>query len=184
MLDPMISFDDFLTAAPDIAGPVLDRLTSTGIGLLGTVRRDGSPRVSPVEVGLHDGRLALGMMPGSAKLADVRRDPRACLLTPVADRTATGGEGKLFGRIEEVRGGDADRLLRARVDRLDGVELEDLAASPVFELRIGAAAWQHVDGDAWDTRSWSVGSPVRHRRREGATGEAVDVGDDRAEGGR
>lgn len=172
----MISFDDFLTAAPEIAGPVLDRLTATGIGLLGTVRKDGSPRVSPVEVGLHGGRLALGMMPGSAKLADVRRDPRACLLTPVADRTDTGGEGKLFGRIEEVRGDDAERLLRAMVAGLDGVELEDLAGSPVFELRISSAAWQHVDDDAWDTRSWSIGSPVRHRRRQGATGLAEDVG--------
>jgi hypothetical protein len=115
------------------------------------------------------------MMPGSTKLADVRRDPRACLLTPVADRMATTGEGKLFGRIEEVEGEEADRLLRAMVAELDGVELEDLAGSPVFEMRVGAAAWQRVDGDAWDTLSWSVGRPVRHRRREGAIGLPVDV---------
>ncbi len=171
----MISFDEFRTAAPELAAPILDRFATERFGLLGTVRRDGSPRVSPIEVALHEGRLTMGMMPGSAKMLDVRRDPRACLLTPVTDRMVPTGEGKLFGRIEEVHGEDAERLLRAMVAELEGAEWEDLAGSPVFEMRVAAAAWQGVHGDAWETRSWSVGGGSRHRRREGATGLPEDV---------
>ena len=131
--------------------------------------------MSPIEVARHDGRLTLGMMPGSAKLADVRRDPRACLLTPVVDKMATDGEGKLFGRIDEIGGADGDAVLRSMVDHLDGVAYEDVAGSPVFEFRIQAAAWQHVDGDTFDTLSWSIGGGLRHRRRQGAVGSAEDV---------
>jgi hypothetical protein len=175
MAQDSISFDELLGTAPQIARPVRDRLESLRFALMGTVRRDGSPRVSPIEVGLHDGRLALGMMPGSVKLLDVRRDPRACLLTPVVDKEASDGEGKLFGRIEEVGGPAGEALLRAMVEELEGATYEDLAGSPVFEFRIVAAAWQHVDGDAFDTLSWSVGGPLRHRRRVGAVGAAEDV---------
>jgi hypothetical protein len=171
----LLSFDDFRSAAPALAEPILARLQDTRFALIGTVRKDGSPRVSPIEVGLHEGRLAMGMMPGSAKMLDVVRDPRACLITPVVDRMMPDGEGKLFGRIEQVGGEDGDRILRAMVEELEGASFEDLEGSPVFEFRIGGAAWQHVDGDTFDTLSWGVGGPVRHRRRVGATGLAEDV---------
>ena len=39
----MMSFDEFHRAAPSLATPILDRITSTGFALFGTVRRDGSP---------------------------------------------------------------------------------------------------------------------------------------------
>ena len=54
--------------------------------MLGTLRRDGSPRVSPIEVAFHDGRLYVGMMPGSTKSLDVERDPRVSLVTAIADK--------------------------------------------------------------------------------------------------
>ena len=46
----MISFDELLRTTPDVAMPIASKLRSAGLGLLGTLRADGSPRVSPIEV--------------------------------------------------------------------------------------------------------------------------------------
>ena len=98
----MITFDELHRIAPDIAGPVLDRFRASGLGMLGTLRRDGSPRVSPIEVAVLEGRLYIGMMPGSRKALDVLRDDRISLVTALADRHDMAGEGKLFGRAAPV----------------------------------------------------------------------------------
>ena len=98
----MLSFAELESRADAVARPIRDRLTSTGIGLLGTVRRDGSPRISPVEVSFQGDHLFVGMMPRSMKALDLRRDARFVLLTPVAYKDDLGGEGKLFGRAREV----------------------------------------------------------------------------------
>jgi hypothetical protein len=170
----MLRFDEVTVHAPTIANPMIDRLRRAGIGLLGTIRADGSPRVSPIEVSLHDDRLWLGMMPGSMKLLDVVRDPRVALLTPVADRDDLGGEGKLFGHLVPVADPtQAEAVLRAHAEAA-GFDPEAVAGSPLFELLVTGAAWQHVDGDTFVTRSWRPGGPVLVRRRAGATGEPVD----------
>lgn len=54
---------------------------------LATLRRDGSPRISGTEVVFDDeaGEIYLGMMPGSVKALDLRRDPRLALHSPTVD---------------------------------------------------------------------------------------------------
>ena len=170
----MISCSELRHVAPAVIDPILQVLRRTGIGILGTLRADGSPRVSPIEVSIQDGDLFVGMMPGSRKALDVTRDPRVCLLTPVADREDLGGEGKLFGRLLALSGDDAEaRLAAAAADA--GFDPELVRGSPSFELRVDGAAWQRVDGDAWTTLSWRLGGPVRLRHRVGATGMPVEV---------
>ena len=170
-----ITFADFTTAAPDLAGPIAERFTTRGIGILGTIRRDGSPRVSPIEVSVQQGRLWVGMMPQSTKLLDVRRDPRVALLTAVADKDDLGGEGKLFGVLDEVTDADVAAAILAEAAAASGFDAEEVAGSPMFEVRVAAASWQHVADDAWHTSSWRVGEPVRRRRRVGALGLPEDV---------
>jgi hypothetical protein len=172
----MLRFDQLLSTAPTIAAPVRDRLQRAGIGLLGTLRADGWPRVSPIEVSFVEGGLYMGMMPGSRKCVDVRRDPRVTLLTAIADRQDLSGEGKLVGHVVELDRSDAERMLRMVADA-SGLDADALAGSPMFELLIGEAAWQHVDGDSWLTLSWRATDPsvIRRRARHGATGAAADV---------
>lgn len=170
----MISVDDLHDLAPAIATAILGRIRVTGIGILGTIRRDGSPRISPIEVSIQDRSLFMGMMADSLKLRDVRRDPRCVLLTPVADRNDLGGEGKLFGRLQEMHGPDAERVLRqAALDA--GLDPELVVGSPAFELLVDAAAWQCVEGETFVTLSWKIGQPVRLRHRVGALGLPGDV---------
>jgi hypothetical protein len=75
---------------------------------LATLRRDGAPRISASEQEFTaDGEATLGMMPGSMKLLDVRRDPRFALhsptLEPPKDDPSSGpGDAKMAGLLVEI----------------------------------------------------------------------------------
>jgi hypothetical protein len=73
---------------------------------LATIRADGSPRISGTELEFVDGRVTLGMMPRSRKLADVLRDPRVALHSPTLEPSAAGtldaGDAKLAGLLVEI----------------------------------------------------------------------------------
>ncbi len=70
--------------------------------LLGTIRSDGFPRISPCEAYLVDGDLMLGMMWQSKKALDLLRDPRVTIVTPQADREPKYGDLKLYGVAIDV----------------------------------------------------------------------------------
>jgi hypothetical protein len=89
-------------AAPELARPGRERLERAGIALLGTLRRDGSPRVSPVEPHFAEDELLFGVMSWSGKAHDLRRDPRCALHSAVCDPENPEGELKLYGRAREV----------------------------------------------------------------------------------
>ena len=74
-----ITFAEMEQEAPELAGRARERFGATGLCLVATLRSDGWPRISPVEPLILDGRLYLGMMPGSTKSRDLSRDPR-CLV--------------------------------------------------------------------------------------------------------
>jgi hypothetical protein len=93
---------DFAVAAPELAaqgGGLIGRL---GFVLIGTIRADGTPRISPVEAHLVGGDLMLVMIPGTRKARDVRRDPRIVLQSPVIEAAEPGAEFKLRGHAVEV----------------------------------------------------------------------------------
>ena len=170
-----MEFGQLHSAAPEIAARIQTKLEATGIGFLATIRSDGSPRVSPIEVSFQDGHLFIGMMPGSYKAVDLLRDERCSLVTPLVDKDDLGGEGKIFARARTLT--DPTEVAKVLSRAVEGQEVDpaDLDGSHAFELLIEGAAWQRVDDDAWVTDSWSESAGVRHRRRQGANGEVVDV---------
>jgi len=92
-----VSWRDLETAAPDLAREGWARFERTKVALLGTIRSDGSPRISPVEPYLIEGELVVGVMP-SPKLDDLRRDPRCVLHSSVSNLEGSEGEFKVHGR--------------------------------------------------------------------------------------
>src|SRR6266849_5471685 len=77
--------------------------------VLATIRRDGSPRASGIEVEFADGEVWMGVMPGSVKAQDLRRDPRLALHAasedpPQDDPSSWLGDAKIAGRAVEVVG--------------------------------------------------------------------------------
>ena len=112
----MANWADFAAAEPELARDVRKRFTIRKHNTLATLRKDGSPRISGIEVEFADGELYLGMMPDSRKLQDLRRDPRLAVHSPTDDppeEQAAGwrGEAKIAGRAVEVGGAN-----RVRVD--------------------------------------------------------------------
>jgi hypothetical protein len=109
------------------------------------VRKDGSPRISPVEACVSEGELVFGAMPWSLKAADLARDPRCVLHSAVSDPNGAEGELKLYGRVEEapphVREGRSDVWWSGRPE-------ED---ARVFVLRIEQAVFV-----TWDTEAGAV----------------------------
>jgi hypothetical protein len=91
--------------APELARLARERFEGVGIALLGSVRRDGSPRISPVEPSFAEGHLLFGAMSWSGKAQDLVRDPRCVLHSAVTDPDGSEGEVKLYGRAEEVEEG-------------------------------------------------------------------------------
>jgi hypothetical protein len=89
---------DFEASAPEIARAGVERFKRSRLALLGTLRRDGWPRISPVEPLFMGTDLVLGMIWKSKKALDLLRDPRCVLHSVVSDPDANEGEFKLRGR--------------------------------------------------------------------------------------
>ncbi len=98
-----MNWQEFEQQAPELARLGRERFEQAGSVLLGTIRRDGSPRISPVEAYIVDGELLLGMMWRSKKALDLLRDPRCLVHNMVADRSGHDGEFKLRGRALDVQ---------------------------------------------------------------------------------
>ena len=96
-------------AAPELAAWGAAQFVRTGLSLVGTLRRDGWPRISPVEPFIADGQLYLGMMWQSRKALDLLRDPHCVVHSTVSDREASEGEFKVYGRAVPVSDTDERR---------------------------------------------------------------------------
>src|SRR5215468_12014809 len=90
-------WSDFERRQPRLAELGHERLMSAGVVLVATIRRDGTPRVSPIEPWIMDGVFWLSMMWGSTKAVDLARDPRVLVHNAVASRDGQEGEFKLRG---------------------------------------------------------------------------------------
>ncbi len=97
-----MNWGEFAGEAPDLAKAGEKLLEHGGVVLLGTVRKDGSPRISPVEPLFLEGELFLGMMWSSLKAADLLRDPRCTVHNLISDRHAKEGEFKIHGRVRAI----------------------------------------------------------------------------------
>jgi hypothetical protein len=119
----MARWEDFAAAQQDLAAHVRRCFAVRKHATLATLRRDGSPRISGTEVEFDgDGDVYLGMMPGSMKALDLRRDPRLALHcptedTPEGDPSSWLGDAKIAGRAVEVSDPErSDEPHRFRID--------------------------------------------------------------------
>jgi hypothetical protein len=104
----------FQETAPELARLAEERFVRHRVVLLGTLHRDGAPRISPVEPLLAEGELLLGLLWHSTKALDLLRDPRCTLHTVVTDTQGTEGECKLDGRAIEA----ADPALQSKYRKI------------------------------------------------------------------
>jgi Pyridoxamine 5'-phosphate oxidase len=82
---------------PGLAELGRKRLLGPGVVLVVTIRRDGTPRLSPVGSFVMDGALWLSMMWQSTKATDLLRDPRILVHSVITNRDGGEGEFKVRG---------------------------------------------------------------------------------------
>ena len=98
----MASWSEVETAEPAFAARVKALLDAHKHKTIATLRADGSPRISGIEVQFADGELTFGSMPGARKGADLRRDPRfalhsASVAPPEGEEATWSGDAKVAG---------------------------------------------------------------------------------------
>jgi len=175
-----VRWADFETAAPALAKLGRERLLLPGVVLVGTVRRDGSPRISPVEPFVLDGELWLSMLWGSRKAADLLRDPRVLVHSIVTGRDGGEGEFKVRGRCHLVVDlGVVERYADAVSAALGW--RPDVDRVHLFSVDIESAAFLSYDDATGDqfTALWPQGREYV-RRGTGGTSvgppEQIDLG--------
>ncbi len=151
----MARWSEFASAEPALARRVEERFRIRKHMTLATVRKDGSPRISGIEVEFADGELFLGMMPDSLKLHDLERDPRLALHSPTEDPPdgrprGWAGEAKLAGFAIEVGAPDSP-----------------VAGGRRFRVDITEAVFTHLNeaGDRLVVESWHPGIGPRRLER-------------------
>ena len=92
-----MNWTEFAERQPGLAKVGRERLLEPGVVLVSTIRRDGAPRLSPVEPLVMDDDLWLSMLWHSAKATDLLRDSRILVHSIITSRDGTAGEFKIRG---------------------------------------------------------------------------------------
>lgn len=151
----MATWSDLEREQPAFAARVRARFDARKHKTLATLRADGSPRISGIEVSFEDGELTFGSMPDARKGADLRRDPRFALHSPTVDPpeddpSGWTGEAKVAGRavlVGELEGEASGDLFRAELDEVVLTRLTDAADRLLIEV-------------------WRPGGPLRRIERD------------------
>jgi general stress protein 26 len=149
---------------PRLADLGRQKLAGPGVVLVGTVRKDGSPRISPVEPLFWEGELWLPMGLGSVKAKDLMRDPRILVHNIVTSRDGSDGELKVRGRAVL----ETDRSLNEQVARTISAQLGWNPVPGMFHLfrvdveDLTAMRWDDDNNDQYMTRWPANVEQVRH----------------------
>ena len=115
---------------------------------IATLRRDGSPRVSGIEVSFVDGDLWTGSMWEATKALDLRRDPRFALHSGSDDPERWKGDAKVAGRAEEITDPERKSEIVGGDAAVDASHLFRLDLTELVVVRLGQPP-DHIVVEAW-----------------------------------
>ncbi len=138
----MATWKDLEREEPDFAARVRALFDARKHKTIATLRADGSPRISGIEVEFNEGELTFGSMPGARKGADLVRDPRFALHGPTVDPpegdpSGWPGEAKVAGRavlVGDLEGELSGQLFRAEIDEVVLIGITDAADRLLIEV--------------------------------------------------
>ncbi len=162
----MTTWEQFQTVAPRIAEVFERRHAATGdLCMLGTLRPDGFPRISPMEPSIFEGQLWLVGMPRTAKFDDLVRDPRFTLHTATVDTWVTEGDAKVWGVAEDVLDAALHQRFAEFLFAKSGFDMRGEPFEHFFRTNLVGAAAVEVKGGHLDITVWRAGSPERVVRK-------------------
>jgi Pyridoxamine 5'-phosphate oxidase len=118
----MAGWREVETEAPELAARARELFDANKHKTLATLRRDGSPRISGIEIEFDDGELWFGSMWRAVKALDLQRDPRFAIHS-ASDGADFKGDAKVAGRVEEVSSNGRSHRFRADVTELVVISL-------------------------------------------------------------
>ena len=138
----MSRWAEVVASAPEFADSVRRIFDGRRHKTLATLRKDGSPRVSGIELSFVEGDVVMGMMQGSVKWLDLSRDSRMAVHgisddPPVDDPGRWAGDVKISGRAVEIPGPSGAASNSVRLD-----------VSEVVWTRVGTPA-DHLVIETW-----------------------------------
>jgi predicted pyridoxine 5'-phosphate oxidase superfamily flavin-nucleotide-binding protein len=144
-----MAWQTFERSVPDLAKFAREQFEESRLALIGTIRSDGTPRISCIEPYILDGTLYLGMMWQSRKALDLLRDPRMVLRNAICTNTGDEVEISLRGQVVEIR----DLEVRRRY-----VEASETAWKEphfhLFAVEVESAALVRYGGGQQSVKLW------------------------------
>ena len=166
-----MKWSELMRRQPGLADLGRQRLLDPGVVLVATIRRDGTPRLSPVEPFVMDGDLWLSMLWQSTKAADLIRDPRLLVHGVVTNRDGREGEFKVRGLARSEKDGSVQGRYAEAVGQALGWKPE-VGQFHLFAVDIEHVSYLRYDeptGDQYVTQ-WP---PGREYVRRGTTATSV-----------
>ena len=150
-----MTWQEFARQDPELAALGQERLDRNGLVMLATLRKNGWPRISPVEPLFCNGQLYLGMMWRSRKPLDLLRDLRCSIHNAVSDRNGSEGEFKVYGRAFDITNpGERQRYVEALFRKIgfqpEGREFQ------CFAIDIESAAANTLVGEEFQHQVWKA----------------------------
>jgi hypothetical protein len=166
-----MNWSELAQAQPRLAGLGQERLFERGVVLVATIRRDGTPRISPVEPFLLDDVLWLSMLEGSRKAADLLRYPRILVHSVITSRDGGEGEFKIRGTARAENDRNVQRRYAGAVAAALGWDPEP-GRFHLFAVDIGQVTFIRYD-DATGDQYVALWPPGREFVRRGTTPTSV-----------
>ena len=144
----MASWRQVEQEVPELAGRALRHFDSNKHKTLATLRRDGAPRISGIELIFAEGELWFGSMWQAVKALDLLRDPRFAIHS-ASDGDNFEGDAKLAGTAEEV---ESDEVKQTVVGGDSPPEAMHLFRADVTELvliSLGGDPPDHMLVESW-----------------------------------
>ncbi len=161
MASDAVEWSDFEAADEELARLVSARFASHRHGLMATIRSDGSPRLSGMEVPIRSGHLWLAMTPGSRKANDLNRDPRFALHSAPDSERLPHGDARVDGVVRVADSHERQAFIKGHRHPIDDPTIMEL-----FVAQINRAVVVRVQGNTLLIECWTPGSGrTTHKQR-------------------
>jgi hypothetical protein len=154
----MARWSEIEREAPELAAKARAYFDAKKHKTIATLRKDGSPRISGIELEFHDGDVWFGSMWRAVKALDLQRDPRYAIHSGSDEPDDWNGDAKIAGRVEEMT--DPEFVAEMNADAPPG-------PSHLFRLDVTEVSVVALDEPRKHLliESWHEGRGVRSRRR-------------------
>lgn len=152
-----MNWSDFKGESPELAALGEELFEATGLVLIGTLRKNGFPRISPVEPLIFEGKLYLGMMWQSVKALDLLRDSRCTVNTTVCNKDGSEGEFKAYGRAIDVTDSEERQHYGKAMSEKIGLNPEEFESEyHLFTIDIEEASYAIIKDAQWERKMWKA----------------------------